>query len=280
METKDMATASAPDKNGNIRAVERAIDLLRALNLRPASTLGDLHHETGLPKSSIVRLLRTLETQGLVRQSFSYGTYQLLGRIRTLSCGFHHEPPIIAAAEGILRDFTEQEGWPLALALFDHDAVVVRACTMAYTSLSLESSLLDRRLSLVSRALGRAYLAYSTPSKQKMLIEILKHSKAPEDQAVHQENAIARMIMQVRERGYATRDPLLEPRSSTMAVPVYQNDRVIACLGLTWITAAMPLHKAVDRYLEQLRKIASSISDQLATSPLQPGCSRGPAAQA
>ncbi len=259
-----MAQESRSEKSGSIRSVERAIDVLQALNRRPLSTLHDLHRETGLPKPSIVRLLRTLEAKGLAAQSSSYGTYQLLGRVKSLSSGFHHEPLIIEVAEEIMIEFTEREGWPLALALFDLNAMVVRASTIPYTSLSLFHSSLNMRLSMVSRALGRAYLAHSSPNEQKILLEILKHTNNPEDAAAHDSEAMARMIEQVRERGYAMRDPLIETRSSTIAVPVRENGRVVACLGFTWITAAMPQQKAIDQYAPRIFAIADAISRELA----------------
>jgi len=253
-----------------IRSVERAIELLQALNRRPLSTLHDLHNDTGLPKPSIVRLLRTLEAKGLAAQSSSYGTYQLLGRVKTLSCGFHHEPLIIEVAEEIMIEFTKREGWPLALALFDLDAVTVRASTIPYTSLSLFHSSLNMRLSMVSRALGRAYLAHCRPNEQKIILEIVRRSKDPEDQVAKDKEAIARMIKLVRQNGYATRDLGIEPRSSTLAVPVREDGRVIACLGFTWITAAMPLQKAVDRYLPAVIETAETISGELAKRTPRP----------
>lgn len=250
---------------GGVRAVERAIDILQALNRRPLSTLHDLHRETGLPKPSIVRLLRTLEGKGLATQSSSYGTYQLLGNVRSLSSGFHHEPMVIEIAEEIMIEFTKREGWPLALALFDLNAMVVRASTIPYTSLSLLHSSLSRRLSMVGRAIGRAFLAHSSPSEQQILIEILKHSDDPEDRPARDPAAIARIIDPVRERGYATRDPLIEPRSITVAVPVRDNGRVVASLGLTWIRAAMTLQEGLDRHLPQLFETAETISRELAS---------------
>lgn len=271
-----MIEESKPAKTGSIRSVERAIDVLQALNRRPLSTLHDLHRETGLPKPSIVRLLRTLEAKGLAAQSSSYGTYQLLGRVKSLSSGFHHEPLVIEVAEEIMIDFTKREGWPLALALFDLNAVVVRASTIPYTSLSLFHSSLNMRLSMVSRALGRAYLAHSSASEQKILLEILKHSKNPEDAAAQDGEAMARMIEQVRARGYATRDPLIEPRSATIAVPVREDGRVVACLGLTWITAAMPTQKGIERYLPRVLETAEAISRELASRVPRPGPYRVP----
>ncbi|RYD96292.1 MAG: DNA-binding transcriptional regulator [Sphingomonadales bacterium] len=259
-----MVQESRSENNGRIRSVERAIDLLQALNRRPLSTLHDLHRETGLPKPSIVRLLRTLEAKGLAAQSSSYGTYQLLGRVKSLSSGFHHEPLIIEVGEEIMIDFTKREGWPLALALFDLNAMVVRASSIPYTSLSLFHSSLNMRLSMVSRALGRAYLAHSTPNEQKIILEIVKHSQDPEDAVARDDEAMARMIAQVREQGYASRDPAIETRSSTIAVPVRENGRVVACLGFTWIAAAMPMQKAVEQYLPRIIATAEAISQEVA----------------
>jgi len=258
-----MAKDSKSEKGG-IRSVERAIDLLQAMNRRPLSTLHELHRETGLPKPSIVRLLRTLEAKGLATQSASYGTYQLLGRVKTLSSGFHHEPLVIEVAQEIIIDFTKQEGWPLALALFDLDAMVVRASSIPYTSLSLLHSSLNMRLSMVSRALGRCYLAHSPPNEQQIILEIVKRSTDPEDRLAHNSEAMSRLIEQVRGRGYATRSPGIETRSSTIAVPVRDGDRLVACLGFTWITAAMPLQKAIAEYLPRVLQTAEAISEELA----------------
>ena len=252
-------------KSDSIRSVERAIDVLQALNRRPLSTLHDLHCETGLPKPSIVRLLRTLEAKGLAAQSSSYGSYQLLGRVKSLASGFHHEPEIVEAAEELMIEFTRREGWPLSMALFDVNAVVVRACTIRFTSLSLEHSSLNRRLSLVTHALGRAYLAYSSPNEQAILRSILKDSRDPEDAAVHDDEAMDRMIAEVHRRGYALRDPVINPRSSTMAVPIVDGSRAGASLGFTWISAAMTREDAVSRFLEPLYRTAEAISASLAT---------------
>jgi len=265
-----MVEEAKSQRKDSIRSVERAIDLLQALNRRPLSTLHDLHKDTGLPKPSIVRLLRTLEAKGLAAQSSSYGTYQLLGHVKTLSCGFHHEPLIIEVAEEIMIEFTKREGWPLALALFDRDAMIVRASTIPYTSLSLFHSSLNMRLSMVSRALGRAYLAHCDANERKIILEIVKRSKDPEDREAHDKEAIARMVKHVRRCGYATREIGIEPRSSTIAVPVRENGKVIACLGFTWITAAMPLQKAIDQYLPKLLDTAEAISRELATRTPQP----------
>jgi IclR family mhp operon transcriptional activator len=257
-----LAGSDASQKD-SIRAVERAIDLLQALNRRPISTLHELHQDTGLPKPSLVRLLHTLEVKGLVTHSAVYGSYQLLATVKSLSSGFHNEPLIIEIAEELMIDFTSREGWPLALALFERDVVVVRASTIPYTSLSLFHSSMNMRHSLITRALGRAYLAFCSPNVQRIILEILKGTGKHEDAAAKDTDAVLAMLEKVRAQGYALRDPIYEPRTSTLAVPVMLGQRVAACLGMTWITAAMTPDKAIDRYLTELTAIAQEISSRL-----------------
>lgn len=257
---------SRTDEGSSIRSIGRAITVLQALNRRPESTLHDLHRETGLPKPSIVRLLRTLEARGLAARSASHGTYELLGRIKSLSSGFHHEPRIIEAAEEIMVDFTKREGWPLMLACFDVDAMVVRACTIPHTSLSLDQSSLNRRLSLVRHALGRAYLAHSSSQEQRILLEILKHSEDPSGAPIHNDEQIRHIIEGVRAQGFAMCHPSAEQKSSTIAVPVRDNGRVVACLGLTWIAAAMPRHRAIAQYVPLALETAAAISRKLTSN--------------
>jgi IclR family mhp operon transcriptional activator len=247
-------------QDGALRSIRRAITLLRALNRRPESTLHDLHRDTGLPKPSIVRLLRTLEGKGLAVQAANYGAYQLLGSVKSLSSGFHHEPLIIEAAEDIMVDFTRAEGWPLMLAFFDVDAMVVRVCTIPHTSLWVEESALNQRLSVAGHALGRVHLAFSAPNEQKFLREIVRHSANPDDAPAHDDAAVAAMIDQVRRQGFAIADPAIEQRSSTIAVPICVEGRVVACLGMTWIIAAMTERKAVQLHVPRLLDLAQAIA--------------------
>jgi IclR family mhp operon transcriptional activator len=243
--------------------VERAIDVLAAMNKRPVSTLHDLHSDTGLPKPSIVRLLRTLETKGLVAQSASYGTYRLLGKVKTLSSGFHHDPETIQAAEQIMIDFTRREKWALSLATYDFDAMVVRASTIPYTALSLVQSSIDTRWSMVSGSLGRAFLAFSPPDQRKIILEIVKKTGREEDAIAHNEKAFAKVIKDVRNAGYAVRDLAIQQRTMTIAVPVFRNDCVVASLGLTYILMAMPMEKAIEKYVPCMQETAAAISREL-----------------
>ncbi len=251
------------EKNDNVRAVERAIELLEALNRRPLSTLGELQHDTGLPKSSLVRLLRTLEAKGLVAQTASYGSYRLLGPVRSLSSGRFRQPLIVEVAEEIMIDFTRREGWPLALALFHRDAMVVSASTIPHTSFACVHSSLNIRLSLVDHALGLAFLAHCSAAEQKALLKIALPDLDPKEGSKSSFGAITAILKQVRAGGYAERARFLHSQTSTLAVPLFQDGRLAGSLGITWLAAAKSMHDASKQFVPQLKAMAQRIADQL-----------------
>ncbi|ABM58795.1 regulatory proteins, IclR [Verminephrobacter eiseniae EF01-2] len=246
-----------------IRAVERAIDVLGALNRCPVCTLDMLHRKTGIPKPTLIRLLETLQGKGLVTRAAQYGAYSLTCGVRQLSCGYHGAPRLVEAAMQPMDDLTRKLKWPIALAVPDHDAVVIRYSTIPTSPLSLLHSSIHMRLSLVSRALGRAYLAFCTAQECRALLDILALSDEPEDALAGQPRTVQAMLRQIRQQGYALRLPGVRPVSNTLAVPVFEGRRVVASIGLTWIASVLSQEQAVQKFLPPMQEMARQIKERL-----------------
>ena len=248
-----------------VRAVERALRLLQCLNRQPVSTLDVLHQQTALPKPSLIRLLQTLISMGLVRHAPQYGAYYVTSAVQSLSCGFHSEPRIIEATAPIADALTRTLKWPVALAVFDTDAVVVRYSTIPQSPLALLHSSLNMRLSLVSRALGRAYLAFCPADERDILLRTLARSAQREDQPVHDEAAFLQVLEDIRARGFALRSPTVRPVSNTLALPVFERGHVVATFGLTWFSSALSPEDAIRTLLPHLRQATLDIEARLLT---------------
>ena len=246
-----------------VNSVVRALDLLRALNRRPISSVDDLYVATGIPKPSIVRLLQTLEARGLVRHASQHGAYYLTSEVRTLSSGYHSEPRLIEASAGLLDELTRRIKWPLAVAMPDAGAMIVRYSTIPLSPLSLLHSTIGMRLSLVSRALGRAYLGFCDPDEQETLLKLVRKSGDPEDAAARDPIALQKILRDVRSAGLATRDPRVRSVSNTLAVPIFENARVIASVGLTFFASAMTPEEAVARYRSDMQRLSALITQRL-----------------
>ncbi len=246
-----------------VRSVVRAIELLQALNRRPVSTVDFLYEQTRIPKPTIVRMMQTLEACGIVRHAPQHGAYFLTSGVRTLSYGYHSEPMTVEAAAPLLDALTLRVKWPTAIAVLEDMSMVVRYSTIPLSPLALKHSTLNARLSLVSRALGRAYLAFCSPEQQHALLQALAVSTAPEDANAKDPASVRKVLEGVRRDGFALPDPSVLPASNTMAVPVFDRLGVACSLGLTFFSSTMRPEQAVERFLPELQRVAHEIGERL-----------------
>jgi IclR family mhp operon transcriptional activator len=249
-----------------VEAAVRTLRLLELLNREPVTTVALLHAATGIPKPSIVRLLQTLESEGYVDRGGAPGYYRLTSKVRSLASGFHGDPMTVEIIAPLLEDLTATIKWPAALAMPDNGAVIVRYSTIASSPLSLRHSTINMRLSLVSRALGLAYLAFCEAEERSTLLQVLLQSGDPEDALVHDLPALDEMLEAIRRRGYALRHPKVRPISNTLAVPVLDARRVVGSIGITWFASTMPQEEAVRRYLGPLMHVAAQARMALAAA--------------
>ncbi len=247
-----------------INVVVRALAVLRAMNREPVSSLEMLHRETGIPKPSLSRLLQTLEADGLITHA-RYGAYCLTSEVSALSNGYHGQPRIVEAARDIADALTLEIKWPVAIGVPATESMITCYTTTSLSPLSVFHSPVGMRLSFVNLALGRAYLAFCSREVQETVIELLRKLGQPIDGAIGVD--VLRMLEQVHDRGYALRDPRIRPDSMTLAVPIFEGERVIAAMGLTWFARVIKTEQAVDRFLPLLLDASGQVSAQLARMP-------------
>ena len=81
-----------PQRSDKVEAAARTLQLLEELNRHHVAPLDKLHKATALPKSTIVRLLKSLCAMGYVANDRRQGGYAVTSRVKSLSSGFHGDP--------------------------------------------------------------------------------------------------------------------------------------------------------------------------------------------
>lgn len=247
-----------------VESVRRAMSLLHELNRQQVSSIRHLHHVTGLPKPTIVRLLDTFITLGYVVNDRRQGGYQVTSLVRSLSSGFHGDPLVVEAARPWAIAFTRKFQWPVAVAVLDRDAVAIRFSTIPDSPVSPFHATVNNRLQLMSRALGRAYIAFCPPNERNLLLRMLATSKDPEEEAARDRDAALTMLAMIRRAGFAERSANVEPKSAcTIAVPVMLKRKVLATVGVTYFTSVMPKTEAIARYVPPLKEMAKNIQSSV-----------------
>lgn len=243
-----------------VKSVRKTLDLLRELNRQNINSIDNLHRVTRLPKPTIVRLLETLIADGYVTNDKRQGGYRITSLVQSLSCGFQGDAPVVEVGRPWAIEFTRRYRWPVALAVLDKDAVVVRLSTIADSPVSPMHASINMRLQLLTRALGRAYLAFCPGAERDLLLSFLKKSSDPEDAGVRDRRATLAMLRRIRALGFAERSRAVEPVSSTtLAVPIMRGKNVLATAGVTYFRSVMSAKEAHRRYIPALQEMAQNI---------------------
>jgi IclR family mhp operon transcriptional activator len=165
--------------------------------------------------------------------------------------------------KSIADDLTRQHLWPHSVATLEKDAMVVQYSSIPISPLAHVRSTLHKRLSLVSRAHGLAYLAFCGSAERHRLARIAVSAEHPEDRVIGTGREWRRLIRQSRELGYAVRATNADPFTRSIAVPVMlEPGRVVATLGMTFFRNVVRGPEMAS-YAASLRTAASVASEHL-----------------
>jgi IclR family mhp operon transcriptional activator len=136
-----------------------------------------------------------------------------------------------------------------------------------YAPFVINRNAVGRRPRFLQSALGRAYLAFCPEAERHDILERLKHSSHPDDRRAHASAWVAATIRQTRKQGYGVREPGhwagaddFGDEFSSIAVPLQDGERVIACLNMLWVSDAMSTEEFAARYLGRLLQAANELA--------------------
>ncbi len=118
-----------PSVNGDrVQAVVRSFAILRVLaSAREPVLLGRISTDTGLPKSTVSRLLKTLESIGMVERGPADGTYTVGSGVESISRGIPSANRLQGVAHPYLGELVAELGESAALAVADGDRLIYTA---------------------------------------------------------------------------------------------------------------------------------------------------------
>ncbi len=266
----------------SIRALERALDVLQVLQESKAMELKDLHQATGLPKATLLRILTTLQSRGLVWRRIADRAFLPSVAWRRRINPIDDEARLVEVAAPILERLCSRVSWPSILAAPRLDAmeVIETNSPVAYVS-HFPLGPVGFRINWLRSATGIAYLAYCSEGERAAILARLQTSPHPGDAVARDEKWVSRRLAQVRERGYGFRDPSFgghfdkarrehDDGRDSIAMPIVIGDRVLGCVNLTWSTRVADLKSIAAKHLGELRDAANRIAEAMSDDPPAP----------
>jgi IclR family mhp operon transcriptional activator len=245
-----------------IRALTRGLDALTVLNSRDGATVSEVAQEIHLPRTTVYRILETLCNSGFVCRDSADDRYRLTMAVRKLSHGVDDDPWVSQIAKPQIDALCRDIVWPVSIATLSGTTMMVRESTDHETPLAIERYSAGFRMPLLAAAAGRVFLAYCAEYEREALIDTLARSNAEDDKLARAPRTeLQRMLAQIKREGYATSTKtrrLVDEVS--LAVPVNSRDRIFATLTVRFITSAVPLKTALERFLPKLRQSSAVIN--------------------
>jgi DNA-binding IclR family transcriptional regulator len=246
-----------------VPGLQRGIQILRAFD-RQRTQLGapEIARELGIPRSTVFRLMQTLEYMGLLEKIDHSSDYRL--GIGVLSLGFEYlaSMEVTELARPILDRLRDETGFSSHLAIRDGTDmvfVVKSAAKAAFAS----SVTIGTRFPAHATILGRVMLADLTDTE---LQDVYPTGKLPRysDQTPETLTALKAILEGDASRGYALSAAYFEHGIGSIAAPVRDSSgRVIAAINVIFQDGKVEK----DQYIDRVLQATSDLSRQLNYHP-------------
>lgn len=247
--------------------------MLEALARHRAMSLADIHRETGLPKSTLRRLLATLVGRRFARKSMTDGLYRVTVTLPDISA--EPVPPRLAllADLGLLHilKLTEKIGWPSDVHAIEDQWMRIVETSRAASPYSFYRVQPDRRVSLFASATGSACL--STLTDQNLLRLFDNHNAAERFKPARfgiTWTELKSHLIQIRLDGFATRyfnytgETVPNDKLCAIALPLRRDGKAIGAVNILWPKSLMSPPEFAAIHLKDLQTTVADIEAYMA----------------
>lgn len=259
----------------SIRALARGLEVLQLLQTSGALTLRDLHRLTGIPKASLLRILKTLSEQGLIWQRMADDAYVPSFSLAELAGRVDREQELGEVASPVLKALSKNLGWPSVLAVprLDHMEVIETNVSRAYFD-DIRLGPVGFRVNMLRSASGRAYLTACEPHLREAILETLRRSTHPGDRPAQSQAYVDKLLAETRSQGFALRDPEFggdfnatraekNDGRDSLGVAIRLSHYVPGTINITWRVRALTRDQAITRLAPMVQAAAREIEARM-----------------
>lgn len=237
----------AKQSSSGVQSVERAIAILKSFSAdKPERGVGELSRELGLHKSTVSRLMTTLERGGLLSRNRETQRYRLGIDLIGLAAQVISFVDAREVARSFLRNLAEDCQESVNLVVLDLEQVVNLDQFVPSMRQVKNIGRVGRRMWPHSTAAGKVLLADLSPEDlDKALPENLESYTA---HTITDPIQLREELAKTRGQGYAVAQEELEEGLNALAAPIHDHTgRVIAAVSI-----AGPAYRVTPEHLPQL----------------------------
>lgn len=218
------------DVRYRVRALDRAIAILRILNQYNGLNPSEMSRLTGLPRPTALRILMTLGEGGYVVRSEADGCFRSTLKVRELSRGYTEEDWLGAIVRPFLTRIAATLIWPLAVVRLRGSRLVVEALTDHTSQMLWQRETPGREISTSVSASAHLYRALGDEAQRDALLDhALAQDKAYRDAYGWTDGDVTDAIERARVNGFAL---VHHAAYTSVSVPVWVGAALYCALNM------------------------------------------------
>ncbi len=254
-----------------VQVLDRALDLIELLaTSENGLSIAELSATTGLPKSTIHRILSTYAERHYVEKNEETSIYARGHKFVEVASLYLNKIELKTEAAPIMHQMATTFGAVAYLAVLDNNEVMYLERAEQFNSLRLYTQI-GKREPLYCTGLGKVLLA-ALPEQECERITSQLSFKPYTDNTIREEAELLRQVAEVRVRGYALDHGEHVADCQCLAVPIYDYTRkVMAAMS---ISGHNLLGNHSEEFIyEKMHEAAMELSHRMGyTEPRQQSC--------
>ncbi|MGD8625585.1 MAG: IclR family transcriptional regulator [Anaerolineae bacterium] len=252
--------------SSSIQSVERAITILKSFSReKPERGVGELGRELGLHKSTVSRLMMTLERGGLLSRNPETQRYRLGIDLIGLAAQVVDHMDVPEVARPFLRSLAEDCQESVNLVVLDlppegaaREPHVVNLEQFVPPARQVKNiGQVGRRMPPHGTAAGKVLLAYLPP--EELAVVMAGELASFTQRTITKPGELQQELAQVREQGYAVVEEELEGGLNAVAAPIRDHrGRVVAAVSISG-----PAYRMAPRLLSELARHLAIVTSQI-----------------
>ena len=232
-----------------IKSIVKVFSLMELLVTKNEFQLAELRSLLNSPKTTIHRMLLTLESLGYVQQNSQSRGYMASMKIFELGGKVLHNLDIPQAAKPLMIELSLKTGETINLGMLDDTDIICIDKVESKQHLKIDQPI-GARAKAYHTAMGKAILAYLPEGDRAQLFS--NHTITPgTSKSLKTVSAIEKDLESVRERGYSVDNEEYIRGVSAVGAPVFDNNsKVVAGLSI-----AGPTLRINERSIESLARL-------------------------
>lgn len=248
------------DERNLVQAVLKALEILELICRNRNCGVRELSEKAGINKSTVNRLVATLEKAGYVEQEKARGKYRASLRLFELGNEVIRHLDIYEQAYPIMQNLSEQTGETVNLAILDGNQVLY-VMKIDSPHMLKSSAPIGSRSPVYCNASGKVILAYLSEGSRRSLLpaEFLPFTPNTIKDVAELETELSK----VRANGYAVDNEEWSLNSRALAAPVWNYEpKIIAALTIAGPSVRMTAQR-IEELAQILTKEAAALSAKL-----------------